>query len=276
MGVLFGGLSALFYGVADFLGGEGAKRAPAAAVVLWAGVFSAPVIILIALTYGGTASVADYLTGAAAGAAGTVGLVFLFAGLGRGRAAAVAPASAVLTAVIPVAAAVVMGESPSSLAWLGVVIAIPAIMLCSWVADPGEVPFGGLRYGLIAGLGFGSYNVIINLTSDESKLLPLITARGSTMAVVLLLSLFGVWKVGGLRSVPRGIVVGSGVLDVGGNAALLIGLRAGSLALVSVSSAPYPAVTVIMARVINNERLLSRQVLGLVLTLVAMAIIAVG
>ena len=179
MGVLFGGLSALFYGVADFLGGEGAKRAPAAAVVLWAGVFSAPVIILIALTYGGTASVADYLTGAAAGAAGTVGLVFLFAGLGRGRAAAVAPASAVLTAVIPVAAAVVMGESPSSLAWLGVVIAIPAIMLCSWVADPGEVPFGGLRYGLIAGLGFGSYNVIINLTSDESKLLPLITARPS-------------------------------------------------------------------------------------------------
>lgn len=276
MGVLFGGLSALFYGVADFLGGEGAKRAPAAAVVLWAGVFSAPVIILIALTYGGTASVADYLTGAAAGAAGTVGLVFLFAGLGRGRAAAVAPASAVLTAVIPVAAAVVMGESPSSLAWLGVVIAIPAIMLCSWVADPGEVPFGGLRYGLIAGLGFGSYNVIINLTSDESKLLPLITARGSTMAVVLLLSLFGVWKVGGLRSVPRGIVVGSGVLDVGGNVALLIGLRAGSLALVSVSSALYPAVTVIMARVINNERLLSRQVLGLVLTLVAMAIIAVG
>ena len=276
MGVLFGGLSALFYGVADFLGGEGAKRAPAAAVVLWAGVFSAPVIILIALTYGGTASVADYLTGAAAGAAGTVGLVFLFAGLGRGRAAAVAPASAVLTAVIPVAAAVVMGESPSSLAWLGVVIAIPAIMLCSWVADPGEVPFGGLRYGLIAGLGFGSYNVIINLTSDESKLLPLITARGSTMAVVLLLSLFGVWKVGGLRSVPRGIVVGSGVLDVGGNVALLVGLRAGSLALVSVSSALYPAVTVIMARVINNERLLSRQVLGLVLTLVAMAIIAVG
>lgn len=276
MGVLFGGLSALFYGVADFLGGEGAKRAPAAAVVLWAGVFSAPVIILIALTYGGTASVADYLTGAAAGAAGTVGLVSLFAGLGRGRAAAVAPASAALTAVIPVAAAVVIGESPSSLAWLGVVIAIPAIMLCSWVADPGEVPFGGLRYGLIAGLGFGSYNVIINFTSDESKLLPLITARGSTMAVVLLLSIFGVWKVGGLRSVPLGIVVGSGVLDVGGNVALLVGLRAGSLALVSVSSALYPAVTVVMARVINNERLLSRQVLGLVLTLVAIAIIAVG
>ena len=108
MGVLFGGLSALFYGVADFLGGEGAKRAPAAAVVLWAGVFSAPVIAVIAIAYGGTASAGDYLIGASAGAAGAIGLVSLFAGLGKGQAAAVAPASAAFTAVIPVVAAVLL------------------------------------------------------------------------------------------------------------------------------------------------------------------------
>ena len=155
-------------------------------------------------------------------------------------------------------------------------IAVPAIMLSSWVADPGDVPRGGLGYGLMAGLGFGGYNVIINLTSDESRLLPLVTARGATMAVVLLVSLFGVWKIGRFRGVPRGIVIGAGVLDVGGNVTLLLGLRAGSLALVSVTSALYPAVTVVMARVVNGERLRSRQVLGLVLTLVAIAIIAVG
>ena len=245
-------------------------------MVLWTGVFSAPVIALVAIAYGGSASVADFLTGAAAGAAGAVGLVTPFAGLGRGQAASVAPASAALTAVIPVAAAVLLGESPSSLAWLGVVIAVPAIMLCSWVVEPGEVPFGGLGYGLIAGLGFGGYNVIISLTSYESRLIPLITARGATMAVVLLVSLFGVWRVGGFRPMPRAIVVGNGVLDVGGNVALLLGLRARSLALVSVSSALYPAVTVVMARVVNGERLLSGQVLGLVPTLVAIAIIAVG
>ena len=276
MGIFLGGVAALFWGVGDFLGGEGAKRAPAASVVLWAGVFSFPVVTAVALVVGGTVSMVDIGLGAAAGAGGALGLVFLFAGLGKGQAAAVAPASGALTGIFPVVVALLVGERPSALAWVGVVIAIPAIVLCSWVADPGDVQYGGLWYGVIAGLGFGSYTILISMTSEASELLPLISSRAATMVVVLIVAGFGMWKVVGFTSVPKMIVIGSGLFDVGANMTLLLGLRVGSLALVSVSASLFPAVTVVLARVINHEHLLARQVLGLVMVLVAIAAIALG
>jgi drug/metabolite transporter (DMT)-like permease len=274
--VILGGISSLLYGVADFLGGEGAKRAPAAAVVFWAGATSFPLILIAALVVGGEAGVADYLIGAVAGAAGGLGLVFLFAGLGRGQAAAVAPVAAALAAIVPVVVAVIDGERPSTLSWIGVAVAVPAIVLCAWVADPGENLTGSLGYGVAAGLGFGGFTAIIRFTSSESNLLPLVTSRASTMLIVLILVGAGIWRLVGFRSVPRPIVVGNALLDVAGNVALLLALRAGSLATAAVAASFYPAVTVIMARIVNAEHLRRRQILGLVLVILAMAAIAVG
>jgi uncharacterized membrane protein len=274
--VVLGGISSLLYGVADFLGGEGAKRAPAAAIVLWAGVISFPMILVVALIVGGDAGPSDLLLGAAAGIAGAFGLVSLFAGLSRGNAAAVAPTAAAVAAVLPVIVAVVDGERPTALAWTGVAVAVPAIVLSSWVADPGETPGGRFGYGLAAGLGFGGFTAIIGLTDHESNLLPLISSRASTMLAVLLLTGLGVWNLVGFGSVPRRVVLGNAVLDVSGNVALLLAVRAGSLALAAVAASFYPAVTVLLARLVNAEHLRTRQIVGLGLTIVAMAAIAVG
>jgi uncharacterized membrane protein len=200
----------------------------------------------------------------------------LFAGLGRGQAAAVAPAAAAFSGVFPVLVALVVGDDLTTSTWIGVAIAIPAIVLCSWVADPGDVPFGGVWYGLVAGLGFGAYTVLLDFTSSASGLFPLITARAATMLAVSALALGGAWKVTGLVTLPKPIVFGNGILDVSGNVALLLALRAGSLAPVAVAASFYPAVTVLMARLVNSEQLRGRQVVGLVLTLAALAAIALG
>jgi drug/metabolite transporter (DMT)-like permease len=274
--VIFGGISSLLYGAADFLGGEGARRAPAAAIVFWAGAISFPSILVVAFLVGGEATIADYLLGALAGSSGAVGLVFLFAGLGRGRAASVAPVAAAVAAVVPVVVAVIEGERPTVLAWLGVAVAVPAIALCAWVADTGEGERGGAGYGVVAGLGFGGFTALIRFTGAESNLLPLVTSRAATMLVVLGLSGLGVWRLTRFGSTPGRIVFGNAILDVSGNVALLLAVRAGSLALAAVAASFYPAVTVIMARVVNSEHLLRRQVLGLVLTLLAMTAIALG
>ena len=276
MGVILGGISSLFYGVADFLGGEASRRVPAPAVVFGAGLVSAPLIALTALLVGGDAAPSDLALGAVAGSLGALGLTLLFMGLAKGHAAAVAPASAVFGAILPVVVAVLSGERPSALAWMGVALACPAIVLCSWVADPGDVPLGGLGYGLIAGLGFGGYTAVISRTSESSNLLTLIPARLAMIAVVVMIALFGFWKLADLKRAPRRMVAANGVLDVAANVTLLLALRAGSLALVGVAASLYPAVTVILARLVNNEHLRGRQVLGLVLTLLALAAIAVG
>lgn len=276
MGVLLGGLSSVIYGVADFLGGEGAKRVTAPTVVLWAGVFSFPLIVMLALIVGGEAEPSDFLLGAAGGTAGAFGLVTLFAGLGRGHAAAVAPAAAVFSGLFPVALALVFGDTVSALTWVGVALAIPAIVLCSWVADRGEVALGGVWYGLAAGLGFGTYTVLIDRTNETSNLLPLISSRAASIVVVGLVAMVGVWRVSGWSALPKRIVFSNGLLDVSGNVVLLLALRTGSLAPVAVAASFYPAVTVLMARLVNAEHLRGRQIVGLVLTLVALAAIALG
>jgi len=276
VGALLGALSSVLYGLGDFLGGEGAKRVSAATVVIWAGVVSFPLIVLVALAMGGDASSSDLWFGAAGGVAGAVGLVTLFAGLGRGQAAAVAPAAAAFSGIFPVVVAVFSGDEIVGLTWLGVGIAIPAIVLCSWVADPGEVPLGGVWYGLVAGLGFGTYTVLLDLTGSSSELLPLIPARAATMLTVGAISLAGMWRVSGFSTIPKGIVIGNGLLDVSGNMALLLALRAGTLAPVAVAASFYPAVTVLMARLVNAEHLRMRQIVGVALTLCALTAIALG
>jgi drug/metabolite transporter (DMT)-like permease len=149
-------------------------------------------------------------------------------------------------------------------------------VLCSWVGGSGGDRFGGLGFGLIAGLGFGAYTIVIHQTSEASELLPLIAARGATMATVLIASLTGVWRVVGHGSVPWRIVAANGLLDVSGNVTLILALRAGSLALVAVAASLYPAVTVILARLVNHEHLRAHQVAGLGVTLVALSAIALG
>jgi drug/metabolite transporter (DMT)-like permease len=269
-------LSSLFYGVADFIGGEAARRIPAQAVVLGAGLVSLPLIALAALLVGGDAQGSDLVLGAIAGALGSIGLTLLFMGLSRGHAAAVAPASAVFGAILPVVAAVALGERPTPLAWAGIALAIPSIVLCSWAAAPGDVPLGGLWYGLLAGLGFGGYTTVISRSSESSNLLPLIPARLALIFVVLFLALIGAWRLGEIRQAPKGMVAVNGILDVSANVTLLLALRTGSLALVAVAASVFPAVTVILARLVNREHLRGRQILGLVLTVVALAAIAVG
>lgn len=276
MEVVFGGISSLLYGVADFLGGEGAKRVSAASIVLWAGILSFPVLLVTALVIGGDAVPGDYLLGGLAGVMGGIGLIILFAGLSRGQAAAVAPVAAAVGAIVPVVAALIDGESPSTLSWIGVAIAVPAIMLCAWVTDPGDLPGGGLVYGLAAGLGFGGFSVLIRLTSEESNLLPLIASRAATILVPLVLAGLGMWKVSRFSRAPRVLISANAILDVSGNVALLLALRSGSLASGAVAASFYPAVTVIMARIVNDEQLRRRQILGLGLALLAMTAIAFG
>lgn len=276
MEVLLGGLSSLLWGVADFLGGEGAKRVTAATVVVWSGVFSFPFLLIAALLVGGEATFDDFLLGLAAGASGALGLNMLFAGLAKGRAAAVAPMAAALGAIVPVTAAVFAGDRPSLLAWTGVAVAIPAIMLSAWTDDDAGPLRTGLLYGLVAGLGFGGFTAIIGFTGEASNFLPLIASRGATVVVVLLVSLGGVWRVQGLVEAPRGIIVGNGTLDVAANVTLLVALRAGEFALAAVAASFYPAITVIMAKLVNGEHLRARQTLGIALTLVALAFIGLG
>lgn len=275
-------VAAIGFGIGDFLGGVATRAMPAMRTLLWAhGIGLALTVgwVLFSSLWsatGGDPITSDVVRGVLAGAFGLGGLLFLYTGLARGRAAVVAPAAAVVGALVPVAAAIVAGDRPGPAAWIGVMAAVPAILLVSAVAGTTRRT-GGLSFGLAAGTFFGGYFVVLADTSDASGLWPLVASRGVSTLALVTIGVIGArsWLVRPTGAIGSA-VLGVGVLDLVGNIAFLLAARAGSLVVVAVVASMFPAVTVVASRFVYDERLSARQILGLLLGVSAVALLSIG
>ena len=134
LGVPLGLSSGLCWGAADFFGGIQSRRLPALTVAFWsqvAGALALAVALAIASAVEGARPVAAGVAwGLAAGVASGCALVLFYRSLAEGTMSIVAPISA-CGAVVPVAAALVTGNQPGTLAALGVLTAIAGVVLVS-------------------------------------------------------------------------------------------------------------------------------------------------
>jgi len=170
------------------------------------------------------------------------------------------------------------GDSLHGATLAGIVIAIPAIALVSWHADPakrGEAR-PSINYGLLAGLAFALLFIGLDRAGTRSGAWPLVTSE--IVGVVLLIG-FGARayaRVGRPPARDLALIVGVGV--VGGIAGLLF-LAAtghGQLAIVAVVTSLYPAFTVLLARAFLAERWSRTQVIGLAVAAAAIVLVSVG
>jgi drug/metabolite transporter (DMT)-like permease len=81
-----------------------------------------------------------------------------------------------------------------------------------------------------------------------------------------------------LRPVPGSLrlILGAGALDIAANALYLESTRFGYLSLVAVLASLYPASTVVLARVLLEERFTPAQMAGMACAVAGVACIAVG
>jgi drug/metabolite transporter (DMT)-like permease len=128
---------------------------------------------------------------------------------------------------------------------------------------------------LLAGLGFGGLLIFLSLGSDTSGIWTLLPARVAGSLAVLAVVL-----VSRRELVPhRNAIapsIGAGVLVTLGNGLFVLATNMGSLAVVSVLAAMFPAATVILAWLVLGERLTRQRRLGLALALVAVGLVAAG
>jgi len=273
--------AALAYGAGDFLGAIATGRAKSALPIVAASSLAGVVLLLvIAPWFDASPTGADFGWGAAGGVAGGVGVALFYRGLATGVMSVVAPVTAVTGAVVPVAAGLLQGERPPTVALAGVVLAIAAVALLA-VETPGsrEAVTGSSRDALLlalgAGLGFGVFFVLLDRTGDDAGLWPLVASRSVTMLLAVLAAVV----IGQAIVPPRGVrrlSLGTGLFDMVANVCFLVANRSGLLALVAVITSLYPASTIALAQVFLGERLARHQLVGVGVAVVAVVLIAVG
>lgn len=279
MAILLAGLSALMYGAGDFCGGLASRRAPLFTVLVFSQLVGLCVAAVAAMAFHQRLPApADMAWGAAAGVFGAAGLAALYRALATTLVAVASPVAAVTGAAIPLLLGLALGERPGALSWVGIGLAVPAIiLLASGPAEPARrgIARRAMLLGTAAGMGFGLFFFAISRTSSTSGLWPLASARCATISLVVLAALL---RRQSLRPARGGflIVLLCGGLDMGANIAFLLASRLGLLSITAVVTSLYPGPTVLLALLVFRERLMLPRVLGLALALAGVALISVS
>ena len=289
LAVIVGLAGALIYGTADFVGGMASKRISPVRVTALGGA-SGLVILLIALPFvGGVWSWQAVLLGALSGVSGSVAIMLLYACLAIGPMSILSPVTAVVSALVPVLAGTLRGERLGWLGYLALAIGLVAVVLVGFVPEKGAVrpSLKALSMAVGSGALIGLFLIIIDLTPKNSGLVPLVANR-ATNTTIMFAVVFVLWLVS--RGKPAGsalsarsgwrsgllLAVVCGAIDASANAFLLLGLRLGELTIQSVLTALYPAGTIILAAIVLRERIAPVQIVGLVLALVAAAMLSIA
>jgi drug/metabolite transporter (DMT)-like permease len=190
----------------------------------------------------------------------------------------VAPISAT-AAVVPVLVGLAEGERPSSLQIAGMAAALAGVILASREpVEAGCPPANRAAIGLalVAAAGFGTFFVGIDRASADADVAGVIAiSRSCSLALLVIAALVA------RPALPRdpaslATLVVIGVLDLGANGLYALATTEGLLSVVSVLGSLYPAVTVVLARVVLAERVARVQEVGVVLALAGVVAISAG
>jgi len=287
-------LSGLVWGAGDFSGGKATQRVPAVASVALSKAVALPVLALYLVLIPGTPRLASLGWGAVAGLCGGAAMIVFYRALAGGAMAIVAPVSAVTAALVPLVVGLVIETAPGPLALTGAGCAIVAIGLVS-LAPHADTPTTSasasavgpsaaasklrlVLFALVSGAGFGLFFVFLNKAGDAAGghggLWPVLGAHLAALSLCGALAL----KSRTAMPRPRGItivwIMVAGVFDMTANALYLLAARDGLLSIVAPVSSLYPVTTVILAVLVDRERMRPVQIAGLGLAATALVLVA--
>lgn len=188
----------------------------------------------------------------------------------------VAPLSGIGAAALPVVVGFADGERPGTWAVIGLLAAIPAILMVAHVRDAGTGP-SGWPDGLVAGVGFGFSFVAVARIPHESGLAGISLMQLFT-GLLIGLSLVASGGAAGFLLPGRHVVGAAATGLLSGSAIFLFQLAShqGYLSEAAVLAALYPAVTVILALTVLRERVTAIQVAGFALCAASIGLIVSG
>jgi drug/metabolite transporter (DMT)-like permease len=280
LSIFYGILSALSWGAGDFSGGLAARKLGAYRAVFYSELIGlVALFLLLVFLPEKIPPTSSLLIAGLAGMIGSLGLMILYHSMVHGQMSIAAPVSALFAAVLPVIISIFAEGVPTLIQFIGFGLALTAV----WLISQGDSShrfhierLSDLRLPLLAGLGFGSYFILMHYATrgTSSTILPMIASRsaGTLMLFVFMLVRRESFSIAGTA---LGMVSANAVLDVGGNFFYLLALQTGRLDVSAVLSSLYPGATVILAWILLKERVTRPQWAGILIALVAIAFFAV-
>jgi drug/metabolite transporter (DMT)-like permease len=268
------GLVAIFcWGTSDFLGGFASRRSDPFFITTLA--HGSGLILMLALAVGTHATLparGNAIWAMAAGASGGLGLALFYKALSTGHMGLNAPVAAVLGAAIPTTFAILTEGVPGALTMVGFVLAAVGIWLISrQEGDSGSKD--GLGLSLLAGLGFAGFFICINRTGSAAALWSAAESRIASFALVGLIALLAGRKKT-LEQVSTQWALLAGCLDATGTFFFIRADQTGRLDTAVVLTSLYPAITVLLARVLLKEHFSRWKAVGIFAALLAVPLIA--
>jgi drug/metabolite transporter (DMT)-like permease len=267
------------WGAADFAGGYGSRRANA--FVLTAFSHLCAFVMMCALAVGLQGTFPDRsstLWALTAGAVGGFSLAIFYRALASGQMGLTAPIAALIGAAIPTLADIAMEGAPSLWSMGGFVLAILAIWLITRPEPTGRSDDTGRPAGVamaaLAGVGFAGFYLCIHQASGSVLWIATISRVGSfTATAVAVLATRAPLRL----DVPRAAFGAiAGIFDVTASALFIYASQRGRLDEAVVITSLYPAITVLLARLLLKEHFSRWKFVGLLAALAAVPLIAGG
>ncbi|MGV8908156.1 MAG: EamA family transporter [Propionicimonas sp.] len=280
-----GTFAALVFGAADFLGGLAARRSHPVLVTATVALTGLLALGLFLPLVPGRWSPEAALWGGLSGVAGALAIALLYACLAIGPMSILSPLTAVVSALVPLSVGLARGEQLGTLGYLGLGLALVAVVLVGFVPERGAVrpTLAGVLMAIGSGVMIGAFLVLIDQAPDDSGLVPLLWNRGINGLLMLGATGFlalryrGAAATGNGRTLSTGglrLAMFGGVVDALANSLLLLGVRLGDLSVIGVLTALYPAGTILLASSVLKERIAPVQWAGLALALAATGLLA--
>jgi drug/metabolite transporter (DMT)-like permease len=270
-------ISSAMWGTADFFAGRLSKKFHPFAVLGLSQVFglvTGIVIVLISGDWHGQALGLDgyIVSGALAGLFGYLGLACLYEGLSTGRMGVVSPISS-MSAVIPLVYALITGDKLSTLASIGIVVALVGVFCASGPELSNGLPIKPLLLALGAAAGFGLALTFIAIGSQASALLTMVSMRAATFFVTISIAI-RFKTTGGFSKKDMPILIFIGAADFIANLLLGVATTKGLVSVAMVFGSLYPIATALLAFKFLNERLHKVQYVGIALAVTGVSLIS--
>jgi drug/metabolite transporter (DMT)-like permease len=267
-------------------GGAAGLASTAASALLYRSLALGPMSVLspvtavvsAALPVAAGLAAGERLTGAGACgvALAVVAVIAVSTGTGGSEAAVAAGPPAAVAAAARPPAAVAAGPAASPEA---TVAPAPAATADGRAGRPSPA---ALLLAVAAGAGIAAQLICLSRSPHDSGIAPLIACRAVSVAVLLPVVVLRRGQAPSRPLLARpllarpGPAVAAGLFDAAGNLAFLLAVRGGTLVVVAVITALYPAGTVLLARRLLAERLTRWQVAGLAAAAAAVTILALS